>query len=385
MNQTISLEEKQAESMEQLFLQILSLSNEELESFLMEEYLQNPILDCDRDREAEIIGSLEQNYEKMGTFRDLYMQFFDEDFDRKGDFSAKEDSRILVESITDQLPDDIFTKEEWKIVPYLIQCLDERGFFTYEPEEIAAVLHCPAEEVAHCLQVLKGLEPAGIFSEDISECLLRQIEKKGIEDELLKETVRRFMPELLQGKISAITRALHISTQKVREYIHQIGTLNPYPLIRDGEEEIRAIIPDILVSREGDSWNIAMNDGWIGEYRCNDYYISMMRSTEDRELKQYFHEKLERAEMIIEAVKRRRKTILDMVEAILKIQEEYFLGGGSLKEMTVEQVAEKLSIPSSTVSRAVRNKYLQFRRPVELKSLFSDFTAAGDGAAAEQP
>ena len=107
----------------------------------------------------------------------------------------------------------------------------------------------------------------------------------------------------------------------------------------------------------------------MGEYTYNDYYIHMMQTASDPELREYFRTKLERARLIVTSIERRRATIIQIVEAVLDCQSDFFLNGGRLVPMTMDSLALQLNISTSTVSRAIKNKYIQYRRPLLLRSL----------------
>lgn len=361
--QVLSIDQRQS-------LQILGFNNQELDSFLMEEYMQNPLLECDRDRQSEITDSLDNHYEAASSYRDHYIQYEDEDTDRRGDIRASEPPSLKAQ-LKGQLRIQNYSAKEWELIDYLIDCLDEKGFFTYSPREIAESEGCPVEMVERCLSDLKKLEPAGIFSSDIAECLLSQLERQEKKDELLIRIVRDHLDDLLRGNLSSITRSLGISTAQCRSCIQKIGTLNPRPIMNAESDRTAYIVPDILISRDGTDWIITLNDGWMGEYRFNDYYIRMMRTSTDPQLKEYFKEKLERARLIVSSVERRRETIIRIVKAVLEWQNSFFLEGGILVPMTMEQIARQLDISTSTVSRAVKNKYILYKRPLLLRDLFS--------------
>ena len=178
------------------------------------------------------------------------------------------------------------------------------------------------------------------------------------------------LDEILKGHVSRVTRQLHISTVQAKEYMHILSTLNPRPLAEESRET-QYIVPDILVVREGGSWKAELNDRWMGEYHLNDYYVRMMETAQDQELKEYFAEKLSRAKDVLECVEQRRETIQKIVYEILERQSGYFLRGEALKPMTQEEIAQALKISSSTVIRAVQGKYLQYQRTVLLQALFS--------------
>ena len=383
LQQNISQSQQQILSVDQRqSLQILAYTNQELDSFLTEEYMQNPLLECQRDRQSEIIDSLDGHYETASSYRDHYIRWEDEDTDRRGDIRAKEPSSLR-DQLKGQLTIHQYSPEEWELVDYLIDCLDDKGFFTYAPEEIAASYGCPVSMVEKCLADLRELEPAGIFAKDIAGCLLKQLEAEPDPDQVLIEIISDHLQDLLRGNLSNITRALSITTARCRACIQKIGTLNPRPIMNTEREGVEYVVPDILVQREDGHWKVTLNDSWMGEYRFNDYYIRMMQSATDPELKEYFRGKLERARLIVNSVERRRGTITQIVEAILEDQSDYFLDGGKLQPMTMDKIARQLDISTSTVSRAIRNKYMQYRRPVLLRDLFSNAASENTDASAD--
>ena len=258
----------------------------------------------------------------------------------------------LEEFLLGQLDARAYTPTEWELMGYLVKCLDEKGFFSYETEEIARAAGVPKDVVCRCLGVLRKLEPVGIFAKDISECLIRQLERDGCRDELLYRIVREYMEDLLQGHISVISRSLKLSTAKVKEYISRISRLNPRPVMSVAERGVAYVVPDILAEWEKGAWEVRLNDNWTGECRYNQYYIRMMEEAKDRELLQYFQEKLERARFVTDCVEQRRKTLLSVARIILEYQQEYFLGKGPLKPMSMELIAQMAGIHVSTVSRA---------------------------------
>ena len=144
------------------------------------------------------------------------------------------------------------------------------------------------------------------------------------------------------------------------------------------------IIPDILVSREKDEWRISLNDSWMGEYKCNGYYIRMMQDTKDPELRAYFQQKLERARYVLNCVEQRRSTIIKIVGVILDLQEGHFLKGSGLVPMSMEQVAARTGIHTSTVSRAIKGKYLQYKNVVLLKDLFTAALTSQEDVSADR-
>ena len=382
MQSNLILEQTQTLSGAQIqSLKVLEYTNQELDVFLQTEYLENPLLETSMDRQEETMQNLEKFYEKGSEYSGDQVRENDDEVNRQGDVRAKEQG-TLERMILEQLPHGRYSDEERKLIRYLVGCLDDRGYFPCDAEDIAEVSGYDAAMIKKCLEELKELEPAGIFAKDLSECLVLQLKRAGVEDLKLYEMAERCLDEILKGHISRVTRQLHISTVNAKEYMHILASLNPRPLAGEGRET-PYIVPDILVVREGDSWKAELNDRWMGEYHLNDYYIHMMETAQDQELKEYFAEKLKRARYVMECVEQRRATILKIVYEILERQSGYFLSGASLKPMMQEEIAQSLGIHSSTVSRAIRGKYLQYQRTVLLKDLFSTAVSREEQTAAE--
>lgn len=382
MQSNLILEQTQTLSGAQIqSLNILAYTNQELDAFMQTEYLENPLLEASSDHQEETMQNLEKFYETGGEDGGaLLPENTDDDVDRRGDVKAQEQG-TLERMILEQLHHQRYTADTWKLFRYLVCCLDDSGYFPYEPAEIARVSGYEQTLIEQCLCELKELEPAGIFARDLSECLTLQLRRKGIEDPLLYQMTETCLEEILQGQISRITRQLGISTVKTKEFMHLLSTLNPRPLAQDSRET-QYIVPDILAVREGDGWKAELNDRWLGEYHLNDYYIQMMATAEDQELKAYFAEKLKRARYVLECVEQRRTTILRIVYAILDYQKEYFLQRKAPKPMTLEDIGQILSLHPSTVSRAIKGKYLQYQKTILLKDLFSGSVSREDSSAA---
>lgn len=368
---SLLVEQKQTLSLGQVqSLNILALNNQELENFLMNEYLENPMLENSSDKENEMFTDLEKMYEKGSSFREQYLNNPEEEEKSRNDVQAKTEN-FLKEYIQNQLDRNSCTDRTWEIYEYLIDCLDDKGYFTYETEELAENSGYLKEELDSCLETLKELEPVGIFSANLAECLEKQLRVNGVEDEKLFELLRNYILELMNGQIGTISRKLGISTVQVKAYIHLIGSLNPRPVMDIQKDDTEYVVPDILISRQGEQWEVTLNDGWMGEYRYNDYYIHMMEKSQDPELQAYFKERLERAHFVVNSVEQRRKTIIRIVETVLELQKAYFEGTGGLVPMQQEDVAQILGIHVSTVSRAIKGKYIQYRKTIPVKSLFT--------------
>lgn len=374
------LEQKQILSQSQIqSLEILAMDSMELNRMLHDEYLENPILDY-TGTEPGPVKTQELGGDDMGT--PFYQH--GEDLNEKNDGNIPDQEKDTVRTyILWQLDRSRYSDREWAAVEYMTDCLDDSGFFTTPAEEVASACGISCGQVSRCLDDLRQLEPYGIFAQDLKHCLLKQIQVLGLEDTELWTMVDGYLEAVAEGKISEISRGMKLSTVRVRKCISQIGELNPRPLAGFGTETATYIVPDIILRKEEGEWHGELNDSWMGNYRVNDYYLRMMRESEEQELVQYFREKLERVKFLMNSIEQRRQTILSIAEYAADRQKLFLEGKGPLVPMTMSDAAEELGIHPSTVSRAVRGKYVQYPGgSVFMKSLFSASAAKEEAVTA---
>lgn len=348
----ISLQAKQVLSQVQMqSLNILSMSMTELEEFLQNEEIENPLVEYSSGRQE---GELPVAYREY----DRFYNGASRDGDSRGEIYEADDTEQSVENmIMMQLPWKTFTEEQHRIVKFCVHSLDQNGYLTVPPSEIAEALKAEVSEVEYIVSRLKELEPVGIFAFSLEECLVLQV--LGMEQEAaLCTIIRNHLQDVADGKISTISRRLKLSSVEVRKLIHVIRNLNPRPLNGYGGDRAQYVFPDIILSYQDGQWSVSLNDKWAGNISINEFYVHMMETAQNEELKNYFEEKLKRARFIMNAVEQRRRTLEGITEGILKRQAGYFLGKEPLKPMTLEEIAAEREIHKSTVSRAIRDKYI---------------------------
>ena len=374
----ISLQTKQVLSQVQMeSLNILSMSMTELREFLQNEEIENPLVEYSS-------GSRENLFPV--TYREtqrFYNGRSSEDGDEPELYEAENGPESVEDLVLTQLPWDKMGEHERAIVDFCINSLEQSGYLLVTPEEIAEKLDLEEDLVGRVLSGLKLLEPRGLFASGLEECLLLQIQ--GMEqEELLEHVIKNHLQDVAEGKISSISRDMKLSSAEVRKLIHVIKELNPRPLNGYGKEETQYILPDIILSCRNGQWNVELNDKWTGDVQINEFYVHMMETAQDEELRAYFEDKLRRARFIMNAVEQRRRTLLGITRGILNRQSGYLMGTEHLKPMTLEELAEELGIHKSTVSRAIRDKYLLAPGGCFLlRDLFTSGIGSGDGRGAE--
>ncbi len=352
--------QKQILSQKQLqSLNILAMDNMELGMFLQAEYLENPML----EHKEGPVQAYSPGSQGMGSIQDS-------NEDNKWNRAFKNETEDLKTFLKSQLQIGLYDKESLRILKYMIMCVEDTGYFTVPTDEIAKKCGVPEEKILWALSELRQLEPVGVFSANLQECLLRQLDVLGVEDEVLVKIISEHLEDVAEGNIGHISRTLHITTAQVRKYILMIEALNPRPVMGFGEQNSEYIVPDIILQKDV-KWEIQLNDSWYGQYEISDYYLKMMDETKDEELRAYFLNKAQRVRFILQNIEQRRKTLLDLMEKVLELQKDFFEGTGGLRPMTMTDLAEQMGIHPSTVSRAVKGKYVQYpRETILLKSLF---------------
>ena len=385
MKHKLTIEQRQLLSQSQISsLELLALCNCELSRYMENEYMENPLLEQVNARTESYTQEDYQTWYHSNYYKPLKNTsgFYEEGREGSGQLLDVLNTKNIYSYLYEQLELDRYSDKQLRVFDFLIQSLDSNGFIDLAVPEIARLTGVNEQVVERCLSDLKKLEPSGIFAGNLAECLLIQIETLGLDDENLKNIISHHLTDISQGRISSITRGLNISSAQARRYVALIGTLNPRPLQGFGEGEKQYIIPDVIVAMDPDGkWNIEINDNWCGNYQLNDYYLQMMAEAKEPELFEYFKKKSERARFLIHAIEQRRKTIIQLTNVILEEQEEFFRYSGKLKPCTMTQMAEILSVSTSTVSRAVKDKYLQFPAGcILMKNLFSASVPASDGS-----
>lgn len=345
--------------------EILQMAAARLEEYLNEQSLENPVMELNArepeefdNRELEkyqwICAHDEQNrylYQKLETADDDFPEW-------NMDVSGPE---TLQEFLWSQLVSQGFEAKQEEILRYMLDCLDARGYFTDSLEHVAETFSVSEEAAARFLQEIQKLEPYGVGARSLEECLCIQLEMQGELTDTLKELIGEHLTELAKNQLPAIAKTMKLTVEEIKQLYSKIRELNPKPGARFSDSrQLSYITPDVIVVRFKDHLDILLNESLYPDIYLNKEYVSMCAQQTDMEVKKYLMDKIHQVEWIKQCVAQRNMTLLSVVKEILKCQEGFFLGGPKqLKPLRMTDVAEALGIHESTVSRAVRQKYLQ--------------------------
>ena len=377
MDLKLNISQKQKLILTQIMQQsinVLQMSAYDLREYIEKEFEENPILEAD----FNLIESKDNidNTQLSKYLNDRYDENYNYQHNNEDEasvFNFISDKKSLKDYLYEQLGEiksDIKIK---KVVSYMIESLDSRGYLENTLEEICSDLGIDKEKVQNALEILQSLEPCGIGARDLKECLLIQLKSKGILDEIIKEIVLKYLEYIADCKYNYIAKELKITPKEVQAYGDIIKSLEPKPSrgYYTGEE-VKFIIPDAYIVKIGDKYNVIMNKDIIPNITINNLYKQEILNGKNKKEVEYVKEKVNDAIGLINDIEQRNNTILKLLECIVKKQKAYFENGQEyLKPMTLRDLADEMDLHESTVSRAIKDKYiLTSRGTVKIKDLF---------------
>ena len=363
----------------QLSIKLLQMSTYDLREYIEKEFSENPVLEAQYEDTKEV--SKEQDrleYKELVKYleSDNYGSQSYGEYDEEGispfTFISKPESLTdYLEGQILELPIDEYMRS---VCSYMIECLDQKGYLDIKKEELMNELDCSEETFNRALIVIQNLEPAGIGARDLKECLEIQLERKGENDPIVKEIIDNHLDDLADNRYQVIAKDLDITPKKAQDYGDLIKTLEPKPSrgFYTGDE-VGFIIPDAEIRKIDGEFFILMKDGVLPMLSVNPLYKDILKdSTNDKEATEYVKEKIDKAMFLIKSIEQRKSTLHKVLQKILEKQKDYFEKGEKyLKPMTLKEIAEKLEMHESTISRAIRDKYiLTSMGTIKIKDLF---------------
>lgn len=289
----------------------------------------------------------------------------------------------LSEHLTDQLHLGRVSPEDSAIGEYIIGNIDENGYLVCSVEEIASALDTSVEKVSKILSLIQSFDPPGVGARDLRESLLIQLKEKGFEDSLAYRIVRDHLNELEKKSYTQISKALGVGFEDVQAAMDFIKTLNPSPAMGNFTKAAAAVVPDLVVEKIGDQFVVFHNDKNLPRLRINHTYRALMKkgALPSKETKNYLEEKLEKARWLLNAINQRRNTMIRVMEKIVEEQKGFFENGPSqLKPLTMEAIAERVSMNVATISRVSNGKYVQTPQGIfEIKYFFNTGVPTDNG------
>ncbi|MGF1621879.1 MAG: RNA polymerase factor sigma-54 [Rhodomicrobiaceae bacterium] len=298
-----------------------------------------------------------------------------------------EDFTAQVTTLRDHLRQQLHiqvTKPVLRLIgDHLIDLIDDAGYMRGTVEEIAERLGETPETVQEVLDAIQKLEPAGVGARSLAECLALQLREIDRLDPAMQALLDNL--ELLGShEYAALRRLCGVDDEDLTEMIAEIRALNPRPGADYGFAAVETVIPDILIERNrSGEWTIRLNDDTLPRISVNQsFYASAKRQVRNEQDKVYLQNCIATANWLARSLDQRRRTMLKVAHEIVRQQEAFLeIGVRGLKPLALKDVAERIGMHESTVSRVTSNKYMQTPRGTfELKYFFTSAIArAGTG------
>lgn len=283
----------------------------------------------------------------------------------------------LVDHLWWQIRMSDLVEDEQRFAALVLGNLDEAGYLKMEgvaPEDVVPKLAEEAglhpDDAEEVLKIIQQMDPIGVGSRTLAECLHVQAEALGM-DELVLRVIDEHLDNLEKKNYAAIARDLDVPIEEIYDVAQVIAELEPRPGRNYVTEEPRYIVPDVYVHKVGDKYFVVANDDGMPKLKISGFYRAAMAG--DPKAKEYIQNKLRSAQWLIRSIDQRRKTIVKVTECIVEKQREFFDRGIEyLKPMILRDVAEAVGMHESTISRVTSNKYVATPRGVfELKFFFN--------------
>ena len=384
-------------------IQILQFNTQELDEFVQEELMQNPVLEFDRnseDRAREEVTRTEEldakacekdDFDlrekiKEAEYDDISYKQWEYSRDSESEYSYEQfvsKDETLEDSLLLQLTFSSLKGDDLKIGRFLVEAIDDNGYLTMSAEEAARALGTDLDKVEEVLDVIQTFEPAGVGARSLKECLIIQLAAKGLLDDTVEYIIMNHLEDLGENKLSRVAKVLGLPVTQIQMVCDLIRSLEPKPgRCFSSGNSVKYITPDVTVEKIDGSYQVITNEYSVPRLMVSPYYSNLARAAvDDAELNKYLNENYNAALWLIKSIEQRKNTIFNVVDAVIRHQKDFLDNGNQhMHTLTLKQVADDLGIHESTVSRAINGKYMQTPRGVfEIKYFFSSGVPGSDG------
>lgn len=275
--------------------------------------------------------------------------------------TASNSKESLFEHLKSQISIVFNNKKDIELAELISTFINENGYLTISPEEIADILNISVKKADEIIKILKTLEPIGIAAKNISECLSTQLKNKENIDKNIKNIainiVENYLNELSKKDYKYISSKMNISEKNILEALKLIQTLEPYPAREFDTTTIKYIVPELFIFKENNKWQVKTNETFILPLKINKKYSKILK--ENNFNNDILKEKKLEAQNLISTVNERKKSLKRVGEGLLKLQIDFFENGKEfMKPLRLKDLALETNLSESTISRISNGKYL---------------------------
>lgn len=395
-------------------MKLIQLPTLDFEQRIQNEIEENPALESGKEKEDnELTESLYEEQNDVIDTQDIDIDAYLSDDEipsyrlNTNNYSSDDEEKSIPlaggidfhENLKSQIGALILTEEEKQIAEFLIGSLDDSGYLRRSLQDLADDLAftqnilVTEKQIEHVLKKVQEIDPPGVAARDLQECLALQLERKSLTVDIIMAT------RIIQEAFDLFTKKHYIKIQDkfdvdeemLKSGIKEIEKLNPKPGgALSGVFQNTHIVPDFSLTIENGELNVVLNRRNAPELHVSSTYQEMLKGYKEsqnktksqKEAVQFIKQKLDAAQWFIDAIQQRYQTLYLTINAIVDHQKEYFLSGDErhLKPMILKDIAEKINMDISTVSRVANSKYIDSPYGTKLlKTFFSESLTNSEG------
>ena len=319
---------------------------------------------------------------------DLNDEDWDDIYESKAVYEPKKENTFqisseknLLEAIIDQINDLDLKSWEKSVAEEIIYNLDDSGYLSIDILLIADRFEKTEDEINHILRKVQHLDPPALASRDLQQCLMIQLDNN--KDSIEYKIVKQYFNDFINKRYNRISKRGDISSKELSGAIENLSKLNPKPGLGLQVSKDESIIPDLILNKRSNQWEITVNDSWIPPIHVSKTYKKMLNDleTHNTKTKKFLKNNFNKAEWVIGAIDQRRTTLYNVMKQIINHQPAFFDGNiDKLTPMRLKDISDIIGLDISTVSRATRGKYVETPYGIfELKYFFTDNHTLFDG------
>ena len=372
-------------------IKLLELNNIDLDNYLQQEILDNPLLEKAAD-DQNLKDNINDNDKNLSS-QDKSESSFSHNTDSEGSPSFDtanlyessstsidniieetiESKNSLYQIITDQINISFQNKIDRLIALSILEFIEPNGYLKVSTKELSIDLNIDLLRIEKILKVLKSFEPLGIFSNDLEEFLTLQLKSQNLLDNNLKLLLKN-LTILANENIFSISKKLKIDKEKLKDSLDMLKRCSAAPIDTDGDLISHINSPDIIVEKDKNEWIVSLNEETLPKVIVlTGYWEELSRKKLSKEDKKYLSANFLAGKGLVKALEQRASTILKVAKEIIKKQEKFLdQGVMGLRPLKLKDIAEELDIHESTVSRITNSKTIYTPRGTyDLKFFFS--------------
>ena len=395
-------------------MKLIQLPTLDFEQRIQNEIEENPALESGKEKEDnELTESLYEEQNDVIDTQDIDIDAYLSDDEipsyrlNTNNYSSDDEEKSIPlaggigfhENLKSQIGALILTEEEKQIAEFLIGSLDDSGYLRRSLQDLADDLAftqnilVTEKQIEHVLKKVQEIDPPGVAARDLQECLALQLERKSLTVDIIMATriIQEAFDLFTKKHYKKIQDKFDVDEEMLKSGIKEIEKLNPKPGgALSGVFQNTHIVPDFSLTIENGELNVVLNRRNAPELHVSSTYQEMLKGYKEsqnktksqKEAVQFIKQKLDAAQWFIDAIQQRYQTLYLTINAIVDHQKEYFLSGDErhLKPMILKDIAEKINMDISTVSRVANSKYIDSPYGTKLlKTFFSESLTNSEG------